>query len=198
MSNEEFFCPLYGDTITEYDCSELTCGVMFGWIPNDGLPPLMSISEITQNKSKCLDCERCKFAIATDGSILHLYYTPPKIDEAEHRAKIEMARKSFGKSAPHGFDSVFSLRLPRVFLTETLWNKCKNTDGALEILDDILSRITKEDYGEVTADESDFNGEQRWLACSFNGVIGRYKTALGTIKFDCGSEFAVLSIESEL
>lgn len=195
MNNEEFFCPLYGKNITEYDCDELTCGVMFGWIPNDGLPPLMSMSEITQNKSKCLDCERCEFAIATDGSILHLYYTPPKIDEAERRAKNEKTKKTFGKSAPHGFDTVFSLRLPRVYLTEALWNIWKKNDGSSEMLDEILTRIAKEDYGEVTTDESDFNGEQRWLACSFNGVVGRYHTDLGMIRFDCNDQYATLSLE---
>lgn len=55
-SPEKFYCPLYGGKINHYDCDELSCAINNGHIFNDGLPPLMKLTDIIKNKDKCLTC----------------------------------------------------------------------------------------------------------------------------------------------
>lgn len=57
-----FYCPVYEGMITEYDCSEISCGVSIGYIPNDGLPPLMSLDAIQARRNFCLLCNRNRSA----------------------------------------------------------------------------------------------------------------------------------------
>ena len=60
LSQTVGFCPVCGAVITRYDCSEICCGADYGRIPNDGIPPLMSVAEIQEKKDLCVNCEHRK------------------------------------------------------------------------------------------------------------------------------------------
>lgn len=64
--SDEFYCPVYEGMITDYDCSEISCGVSIGYIPNDGIPPLMSLSTIQSRRNFCLLCNRNRSASEDD------------------------------------------------------------------------------------------------------------------------------------
>lgn len=58
MSDKEFYCSLYEGDISQYDCDELQCGANTGYIPNDGLPPLLPIEVIRAKRQICINCKR--------------------------------------------------------------------------------------------------------------------------------------------
>ncbi|MDD5912783.1 MAG: hypothetical protein PUC62_00635, partial [Oscillospiraceae bacterium] len=57
-AEKSFYCPLYNGKITQYDCDELCCGVKTGYLPNDGLPHLMELSDIRRKRESCIKCSR--------------------------------------------------------------------------------------------------------------------------------------------
>lgn len=59
MSESEFYCPLYDGQITQYDCDEISCGAKSDYLPNDGLPHLLSLNTIRSKRYLCLSCEHC-------------------------------------------------------------------------------------------------------------------------------------------
>lgn len=59
-AEKSFYCPLYNGKITQYDCDELCCGVKTGYFPNDGLPHLMKLSDISRKRESCIKCSRNK------------------------------------------------------------------------------------------------------------------------------------------
>ena len=62
MKNEKnFYCPLCGKAICEYDCEKLRCAVVTDCLATDGLSHLLSAEEINHGKEKCLSCERHLF-----------------------------------------------------------------------------------------------------------------------------------------
>ena len=58
MAQEKFYCPLYEGEINQYDCDEIQCGANTDYIPNDGLPQLLSIDVIRSKKEVCLNCKK--------------------------------------------------------------------------------------------------------------------------------------------
>ena len=57
---KEFFCVIYGDNITQYDCDEITCAAQLGRFLNDGLPPIVDIETVLQKKHLCETCNHYK------------------------------------------------------------------------------------------------------------------------------------------
>jgi len=49
---------VYEGMISAYDCDEISSGVKLGWIPNDGLPPLMEMKVIKKRAELCKKCPR--------------------------------------------------------------------------------------------------------------------------------------------
>lgn len=58
MKHESFFCPLYKNSITEYDCDEISFCAETGYLINDGLPHLHEKDVILKNKNICFGCCR--------------------------------------------------------------------------------------------------------------------------------------------
>lgn len=56
QDDDRFFCPVYDGLINRYDCDEISCGVKNGWIPNDGLPPLVEVKVIRKKADLCKTC----------------------------------------------------------------------------------------------------------------------------------------------
>jgi len=54
--DEEYYCPVYDGVISTYDCSEVSFAAKHGWIPNDGLPPLMEVHQIAPKAGICKNC----------------------------------------------------------------------------------------------------------------------------------------------
>lgn len=57
-AEKSFYCPLYNGKITQYDCDEFCCCVKTGYLPNDGLPYLMELSDINRKRESCINCSR--------------------------------------------------------------------------------------------------------------------------------------------
>lgn len=53
LEKEDFYCEVYQEMISEYDCSEISNG---GPVLNDGLPPLMEKDEIAKRSYLCKTC----------------------------------------------------------------------------------------------------------------------------------------------
>lgn len=60
QDDSHFFCPVYDGLVDQYDCDEISCGVKLGWIPNDGVPPLMEMKAIRKKAHLCKQCPRFK------------------------------------------------------------------------------------------------------------------------------------------
>ena len=56
MDNLKFYCPLYDGKITAYDCDKISCAARYGYLPNDGLPPILPLKVIVSKKNVCLKC----------------------------------------------------------------------------------------------------------------------------------------------
>jgi len=54
--DEEYYCPVYDEIISSYDCSEVSFAAKHGWIPNDGLPSLMEVQQIASKADICKIC----------------------------------------------------------------------------------------------------------------------------------------------
>ena len=57
MTKNEFYCPVYEDMVSKYDCDEISYGAETGRYVNDGLPFLMPIETVLSRKEICLKCE---------------------------------------------------------------------------------------------------------------------------------------------
>ena len=55
----KFFCPMLGDNISQYDCDEITCAASNNYLFNDGVPPLIELEAIKNNRALCIECEHC-------------------------------------------------------------------------------------------------------------------------------------------
>ena len=53
-----FYCPVYDGRISQYDCDDICCGVKNGWMPNDGIPPIMEMKDIKKKAALCRKCSR--------------------------------------------------------------------------------------------------------------------------------------------
>ena len=58
QDDNRFFCPVYDGLINQYDCDEISGSVKNGWIPNDGLPPLIEMKVIRKKADLCRMCLR--------------------------------------------------------------------------------------------------------------------------------------------
>lgn len=89
---------------------------------------------------------------------------------------------------PHGFGAVVSFDFGDIYIDDYL-----NTQLNAEIKNDIdncLIRLLKDDYGNVTEEEDEDNGENRY----FGGgdIIGRYEISIGVI------EITVMKVHTEI
>lgn len=56
--DKKFYCPIFQGNITEYDCDETVYAANTGHHLNDGIPYLIDINTINQNREICLSCPR--------------------------------------------------------------------------------------------------------------------------------------------
>ena len=66
--DDEFWCPLFGGMISNYDCNELSYGAENERFINDGLPFLMDIEKVINGRALCINCEKRKDKGASDGT----------------------------------------------------------------------------------------------------------------------------------
>ena len=124
-----------------------------------------------------------------------LFYAPPTRDPD---AIIKQVRRGFryGIKPPdkiQGYAGAI-IALPEVHLSRKLYEILTLHPEFKSELHDILVSISKEDYGDISDDDRDYNGEQRWLAGTYNFVVARFNTEYGTVEFECENNIATLFI----
>ena len=79
---------------------------------------------------------------------------------------------------PHGFGAVVSFDFGDIYIDDYL--NIQLNDELKNDIDNCLIRLLKDDYGNVTEEENEDNGENRY----FGGgdIIGRYEISIGVIK----------------
>ena len=94
----------------------------------------------------------------------------------------QQLKKAYGVSGshlPHGFHAIASFDLGNVYADDAIFKKL-NSDVQCEI-DDCLQRFVREDYGDLTEEEREQNGESKYLG-NGGGMIARYKISIGMIE----------------
>ncbi len=100
-------------------------------------------------------------------------------DESErlgHEQAVEACQQIYGIEHPErisGF-GVFGYKLFDIYLYGRLETWVEDNPDLEEELNEFIRRFMKEDYGFVTRDEADNNGEGKWLCGSCSWSIGRY------------------------
>lgn len=90
-----------------------------------------------------------------------------------------------------GFTGAFGFGLADVYVTDTVDKILSQHPEFSKEIENMIIRIHQEDYGDISADEYYFNGEQRYLAGSAYGIFARYNTQYGVI---CFENFDTLSL----
>lgn len=127
-------------------------------------------------------------------SMTHLFYNPPARDTQKC---LEQVKAAYGIEHPekiNGFTGAFILTLPEVYLSDELYNKLKECPSLETELNRILNAIHKEEYGDISDEDRDYNGEQRWLAGTYDGVTALFHTEFGIIRFECEDNKALLTL----
>ena len=83
-----------------------------------------------------------------------------------------------------GFMGAFGFGLADVYVTDAVDKIISRHPEFSKEIENMISRIHKEDYGNISADERDLNGEQRYFAGTSYGVVARYDTKYGVICFE--------------
>ena len=79
---------------------------------------------------------------------------------------------------PHGFGAVASFDFGDIYIDDYLNNQLN--DELKNDIDNCLIRLLKDDYGNVTEEEDEDNGENRYFGSG--NIIGRYEIAIGVIE----------------
>ncbi len=80
---------------------------------------------------------------------------------------------------PHGFESVASFDFGDIFVDEAISEKMKPC-VQMEI-DSCLCRFLQEDYGLISDEEKEQNGENKYFGNGCN-LIAKYQTSIGIIE----------------
>ena len=80
---------------------------------------------------------------------------------------------------PHGFHAVASFDLGNIYVDDVITKKL-NPNVQCEI-DDCLLHFLREDYGDLTEEEQEQNGESKYFG-SGRGMIARYRISIGLIE----------------
>ena len=84
-----------------------------------------------------------------------------------------------GSHLPHGFHAVASFDFGNIYVDDDIFKKL-NPNIQCEI-DDCLLHFLREDYGDLTEEEQEQNGESKYFG-SGRGMIARYKISIGLIE----------------
>lgn len=84
--------------------------------------------------------------------------------------------------------------LPEILISDELYRELQGNSIIIEEISDVLHRIVREEYGDVTAEEKEYNAEQRWLAGSFCDVVARFDISCGRVEFIGYDEYAIIKI----
>lgn len=125
----------------------------------------------------------------------YLLYAPPVRNPEE---VLKQVKKGFGYGIKHpqkiqGYAGAV-LTLPEVHIDRALFDILTVHPEFKVQLHDILVSISKEDYGYISDDDRDNNGEQRWLCGTYNFVVARFHTDFGTVEFECENNMASLTL----
>lgn len=127
--------------------------------------------------------------ICVNGEKFHLFL------EA-HRVKLSEIKKGIAVNSPekiNGYAGI-SLGLPDVYICEELYKKVQILPSVNDELLTLLNNIIREEYGLVSADEKEYNAEQRWLSGSYQDVKARFKISCGMAEFTGFHEYALIGL----
>lgn len=118
----------------------------------------------------------------------------------------ESCQKGYGIKRPNlvsGFNGFF-FRVLDVYAYGKLEEWIESNEKMSEQLMGFIARYCREDYGFVTRDEYDLNGENRWFGGSCRGTIARYAfegefNCYGGVVLEFFDEFGLMySIEEDM
>lgn len=79
---------------------------------------------------------------------------------------------------PHGFETVASFDFGDIFVDDAIFQKLNI--GVQAEIDSCLCRFLREDYGLITDEEREQNGELKYFGSGY-GLIAKYQTSIGII-----------------
>lgn len=79
---------------------------------------------------------------------------------------------------PHGFGAVVGFDFGDIYIDDTIAEKL--SAELKEEIEEILLRFLKNDYGDLNADERDYNIENRYFGGGL--IIGRYELSCGKVE----------------
>ena len=94
----------------------------------------------------------------------------------------QQLKKASGISAchfPHGFDAVISFDFGDIFVDEVVFQRMDST--VRREIDDCLMRFLREDFGNVTEEELEQNGENKYFGDG-SRMVARYRISIGLVE----------------
>lgn len=110
---------------------------------------------------------------------MKLYRSKSDRDIAALCHQLKKASGINGSHLPHGFHAVASFDLGNIYVDNVI-DKKLNPNVQCEI-DDCLLHFLREDYGDLTEEEQEQNGESKYFG-NGRGILARYRISIGLIE----------------
>ena len=107
-----------------------------------------------------------------------------EFDADEMRKKVSEAYKISSPEKIHGYSGYFNFCFGNIWIDCKIDKMIRSNPEYEKLLEELLQRFRKDDYGDVSEDDKDLNTENKYVFGCFTRLKGVYTTQFGVIKIE--------------